>query len=307
MATGTQRLRSSGARSYKGSSGTGRLESEGARHSERPLFETGVSQMRHVADCVHPGGNPLFGQPIREWLKLIIQADMFVVRFTQILGATMARSVRRPGALAFLISSSLSISACAVSTIYFHDQPEDYEGPIGFVVGSVIDQRSGEDKTFTGNTKFLMRSLDEKWMFQVSMTNAGPPNTEMDFEGDGYKGLVFRIPVAAGQYEIIRSGAYIGFTTYWPNEDFSVPFTVEAGKSTYLGSFTPRSRIGGARVGPYFSVTDERDRDFSELSAKYPEFDPESAIVQIPEESVLFYIIRQDDLDKIKASGVLDE
>ena len=124
-------------------------------------------------------------------------------------------------------------------------------------------------------------------------TDAPPLTSKFDLKAEEERVLVFLVPVAPGEYEIDRTGGHFVFTTYWTDEKFSLPFTVEEGKTTYVGEYTFRANLGGEFLGPFFSYSSNAERDYPLLAVKYPEFNAESAVKWQPEKSVLFHVIEE--------------
>ena len=199
---------------------------------------------------------------------------------------------------AILISA---LSGCTLSPITYHDRPKDYDGPTGYVVGSMIKDSRGEDPSPNGGVGWLlMGSPDEAWSFNVAVHVDAPPlASKWDFEEEDVRGFVFLIPVAPGEYAIKKVGGHFAFSSYFMNEEFSLPFTVEAGKSTYIGEYTLRGDLAGEWIGPYFTVSRNVDRDYELLAARFPEFDPARTTESYPEKTVLFSVIRIEDFGKI--------
>ncbi len=218
-----------------------------------------------------------------------------------------AHRLRRTQIVLVLFVAVMNVG-CAGSAVKFFDKPKDYSGPYGYVVGSMIKDSRGVDASPNGGSGSLRITSDnEEWQFYVDiLVDSAPLGSAWDFETEDVRGFVFLIPVAPGNYKIDTAGGHFGFTSYWPKERFSLPFTVEEGKSTYLGEYTFRHRLGGEFIGPYFSVTSNTPHDYQVLSTKYPEFDPMMVSEWQPDKSVLFYVVRESEWRDLadKSDGV---
>lgn len=103
--------------------------------------------------------------------------------------------------------------------------------------------------------------------------------TPVDVAEPKARGTVFVGHLPVGNYELFQvnffiNGAQFGTTEFSAREDFSVPFKIEEGKSTYLGEFIAYYTIGKnlfgfpIPVGGYYVVSDKSQRDISILSKK---------------------------------------
>ena len=209
---------------------------------------------------------------------------------------------RLQGRLILVILFAALAAGCAVAPLTVFEQPKNYDGPYGYIVGSMVKDRRGEDPSPNGGSGYInFSSDDDTWVFNYAiMVDAPPIASKWDFVEDDYRGFVFLIPVAPGNYEIDKTGGYFPFTTYWTKEPFSLPFTVEEGRSTYIGEYTFRHELGGEFVGPYFSVSSNTERDYPMLEGKYPEFDAAKTREWYPDENVLFHIIRESDMKELR-------
>lgn len=212
--------------------------------------------------------------------------------------------LRRIQVVLVLLVSVFNVG-CAGSAVKVFEKPKNYSGPYGYIVGSMVKDSRGIDASPNGGSGSLRITSDnDDWKFFVDiLADSAPLGSKWDFEMEDVRGFVFLIPVAPGNYEIDTAGGHLGFTSYWPKERFSLPFKVEEGKSTYLGEYTFRSRLGGEFIGPYFSVASNKTHDYQFLSAKYPEFNPAMAIEWQPDRSVLFYVIRESELQDLADSS----
>jgi len=98
----------------------------------------------------------------------------------------------------------------------------------------------------------------------------GPPKG--DFDSAEFVGVVFAIPLAAGDYELIGWTVGSGVTTVYATTPFLIPFTVEPGKLLYLGDFHFKMTcsFGLAVKGSTLTHRDAIDRDMPIFRAKFP-------------------------------------
>jgi hypothetical protein len=102
-------------------------------------------------------------------------------------------------------------------------------------------------------------------------TAALPGKTEIKGEG-GRAVQVFAVPLPPGDYEFFTYLGYApgGGDTYYgrPKIDFSIPFTIAAGRTTYLGEYIVESRPQMRSTGRLvpearIAVADRLDRDLA--------------------------------------------
>lgn len=88
---------------------------------------------------------------------------------------------------------------------------------------------------------------------------------------------VFFVRLPPGKYSIAKVEFREYPDTFSSRVPFSIPFTVEKGKATYLGRFLGREELRNPKgmfrfaTGGYFEVHDERARDFEALKGMVPE------------------------------------
>ncbi|KAA0991681.1 hypothetical protein [Dyadobacter aurulentus] len=76
---------------------------------------------------------------------------------------------------------------------------------------------------------------------------------------------------------------------YFSRGNFSIPFTIHAGRVNYLGDYlaavTYDTKILGARVqtGVYYVVSDRFEEDFGAISKKFPQLDINKVLQCIPD------------------------
>ena len=128
-----------------------------------------------------------------------------------------------------------------------------------------------------------IRSKDGERSTAVVYDLNGSTITPRDFDNEDENGAVFVRAVPAGDYEIYNFSiiAFRGFAgiAISSKTDFSIPFSIQAGKASYVGSFKAYPADEGSKslisqlftypdVGIYFVVTDESERDIPIARAK---------------------------------------
>ena len=106
------------------------------------------------------------------------------------------------------------------------------------------------------------------------------PQKKPDIDDAAEEAEVWVVPLAPGEYEFydfeIWSDNGIVRNRFSPREKFSVPFTIKAGTSTYLGDFRAMALSGRNIVGfpveggAYFMISDQSDRDLNIAKAHDP-------------------------------------
>lgn len=95
-----------------------------------------------------------------------------------------------------------------------------------------------------------------------------------DLASVGGNGTVVTWGLHPGRYAVTYYDLKGGMLEFFPDDSFSIPFTIRAGRSTYIGSYQPisgtRNGLFGAQVvwGAHFVITDESARDIPIARAK---------------------------------------
>jgi hypothetical protein len=112
---------------------------------------------------------------------------------------------------------------------------------------------------FTGTRTFLEPHISYS---PIEIGNAP------DFEGHVTGGVTVK-HLEPGAYEIYAFNVTAGSLDWWPKEAFSIPFTITAGRATYIGEFAciPQTRkalfgLAAPEIG-YFVVSDQHERDIA--------------------------------------------
>jgi hypothetical protein len=94
-----------------------------------------------------------------------------------------------------------------------------------------------------------------------------------DFAASGGKGTVFTKDISAGDWVVYLVQVEQHTIHLRPTKEFAIPFTLRAGRATYIGSFTPVVNSNGDD-GPRFVVTDQSARDLPIARAHKPDLGP---------------------------------
>lgn len=158
--------------------------------------------------------------------------------------------------------------------------PTALENYSGDKAGQVFGTLGSFRKTPFSSVSIFFRQLGSKdsgrFYFAYDGILGGPP---VDVEESNARGTVFVGRLPAGDYELFQINFFInrgqfGTTTFSSREEFSIPFKVEEGKSTYLGEFIAYHTTGknffGMTIpgGGYYVVADKSERDMTILSKK---------------------------------------
>lgn len=102
-------------------------------------------------------------------------------------------------------------------------------------------------------------------------------------------GEVQIVHLRPGNYEIFKVdlSSSNGFTNAWlTSKEFSIPFVVRTGETTYIGDYSGvGTPLGYGRMNGYFVLSDQHDRDIP--IAKTKEHDLMPVTVSVPDPAVL--------------------
>lgn len=180
-----------------------------------------------------------------------------------------------------ILVSALLLTACAaiVPPVRITEAMEPKKGePSGLVFGSF--GVSYPEGFFISAEKLYFRKIGSKESGSISYGATRDERTVGDInEKFSFNGTTFSVQLPVGEYELFQYLAhwYFAYGTtgqaranYSSNKEFSVPFKVEDGKATYLGSFAGYTNmVGGEKSGllvtfpasVYWVVSDKFDRD----------------------------------------------
>jgi hypothetical protein len=176
------------------------------------------------------------------------------------------------------------VVACCASA---RDQvPVDYSGSdVGWLV---VTLRTTSDSRLASIATDI-RGKDAARQANVFYTGgaARQYRTPRDFDTKEEHGAVFVRPLSAGDYELhnLRAAGSVGTigVVVRSKTDFSIPFSIQAGKASYVGSFkahpTGSARIKGGLAdlfagaifaGAFFVVSDDSEQDIPSAKSKLP-------------------------------------
>ena len=155
-----------------------------------------------------------------------------------------------------LLSLAL-FSSCGTTSGVARDFKLDPSGPNGLVVGTITYE------TFTGAYGLGWKTQQGQARFTASVGFSNWPPLGPEYDPDlKAKGGTFAVVVPAGEYSVHGWWIRQGLTIYSPSTPVDIPFTVAAGKITYLGSLN-------FRKSDDVTLEDRAERDFPVLRARY--------------------------------------
>lgn len=180
--------------------------------------------------------------------------------------------------------ATFALSACTMNLTA-------YQGPdAGFLVTSL----AVEPEYSYDNIQFDLRSRDGKVDEQLFWINdSAIVGGKADFHEANVKGGVATVRLKPGAYEFYSFGVKRGDRGYTPRFAYSVPFTIESGKSTYAGQFLTlglpeEGMFGGEVLGaPYFVISNQQARDMAIAKTKTPELAALPVISSVADPEVL--------------------
>lgn len=154
----------------------------------------------------------------------------------------------------------------------------------GLVIGSMS---RGFGTQQYDNYLFKFREMENDIEKKIVMGRSYPLGP---FNDDFEKGMLFAIPLPAGEYEFYDFNTMhtdgLTLVQWGPEEDFSAPFKVKEGKISYIGEinlgakdrktliYYIESSIGTKTAGePILAIVDARNRDIPLLKEKYTALD----------------------------------
>lgn len=188
------------------------------------------------------------------------------------------------------ILALLLLSSCAGGAYYFGAYvPGDYVPKESDEYGVLLASIGAADSLPDFSYVLEFRRMDRSGAAAGTLTyppiaGASLQTKKIEFEEAGRRGIVVDFPLRPGEYEIYRYGVQFAMTsgyTYVPwasKQEFSVPFSIVAGRTTYLGRIMldPGKREGLGALVPgldntgIFAVSDEitRDMDLAEQGGR---------------------------------------
>ncbi|HET9734624.1 MAG TPA: hypothetical protein VFP62_05085 [Burkholderiales bacterium] len=174
---------------------------------------------------------------------------------------------------ALLAAGCLTLAGCAGTEHFGAKVSKDLSAETGASAGLLLGSLGfGAPNAYLDlEFHFRRRGDREPGSIRVSQGAARPGEIETQGEG-GRRVTVFAVPLPPGEYEFFT---YLGFapgsgdTNYArPRVDFSIPFTIAAARTTYVGEYIvesrPQMRSTGRLVAEAkFVVADRLDRDLA--------------------------------------------
>lgn len=196
--------------------------------------------------------------------------------------------MRRFASIVFLAGLLSALGGCA----YQRDLPRTYKGSdTGYLVVAIAAAKTGPYYSFYA---LHYRRPDKSAGAQATYRREVPfgfgATTTPDFDTPDAAGMVLVKQIEPGEYELFNfslfENGYPAQITFSAKNDFSVKFTVEPGKTTYLGRYvlhptTGKSLIGlTVPAGGVFEIFDETENDLAIARTKNPDIGPVSK--QVP-------------------------
>jgi hypothetical protein len=183
--------------------------------------------------------------------------------------------MKKSFAFAVLFLALLGLGACATASVPTDQElrPSETEGLLLFSVsqqGWRIAEVTVSFRDSDGKNARRVQTADD------FIGTAWKENGGFDFLSSGGGGNLFALKLPPGDYEIHRWSVGTGTAVYYPSSDFSLPFSIESGKSTYMGDFNFTIGKGHNLFGipiPYLddiAYFNSWERDLNALKSKYP-------------------------------------
>jgi hypothetical protein len=178
----------------------------------------------------------------------------------------------------FLLTLVLLVTACAsVPATVPKSLQVEAAGKSGLVFGSIANGEGIHYSVF--GLRYRAVGSKEEGEFRYMHDWMHIANTKSDFERDDAEGSVFSAHLPPGNYELFNVRFFenrgsMGTTTFTSKVDFSVPFSVEEGKATYLGEYVGQRLTGRSIIylpvsaGGYYVVSDQMERDIAILERR---------------------------------------
>lgn len=189
--------------------------------------------------------------------------------------------------LILLLSASLNVNADAYVMNWAKPKKG---GPEGCVTGSVgILKDPSFDKNYHGLTLFfqepqLFDANNSK--FSVQYIHNRPVSKSNNYNDAYSYGVIFIVCVKPGIYNLVSLTTRDGIMESSSVHPFEMPFTVEAGKNIYIGSFTrnlgkPQKNCRGTPLQQFVQFSNESQRDIPLIMAskKHPSTIPDVSLL----------------------------
>lgn len=167
-----------------------------------------------------------------------------------------------------LLAACLVLSGCAASSDRYSG------GDAGVLVLSIAQDKDTRFSIYRLN----YRSRDGRISDAIAWMKESPLSSDTpDFSEPSKSGEVFALKLAPGDYEIFNYTIVGDGARHSVSEDFSIPFTIKAHETIYLGEFLGVVTHGGnisaspEQRAPIFVISDQIARDAAIAAREEPD------------------------------------
>jgi hypothetical protein len=175
---------------------------------------------------------------------------------------------------ALLVAGFVALAGCAGTEHFGASVSQDLVAESGSSAGLLLGSMGfGVPNAYTDLEFYFRRKSDGKSGSLRIPPKSAAQASKIEIKGEGGRALqVFAVPLPPGDYEFFTYLGYApgsGDTNYArPRIDFSIPFTIAAGRTTYVGEYVvdsrPQMRSTGRLVAEArFVVADKLERDLA--------------------------------------------
>jgi hypothetical protein len=175
---------------------------------------------------------------------------------------------------ALLVAAFLSLAGCAATEHFGARVSQDLAAESGSSAGLLLGSLGLGVPNYCTDLEFHFRRRSDGKTGSVRIPpKSAAQSAQTGIKGEGGRAVqVFAVPLPPGDYEFFTYLGYApggGDTKYArPKVDFSIPFTIAAGRTTYVGEYIvdskPQMRSTGRLVPEArFVVADRLDRDLA--------------------------------------------
>lgn len=178
---------------------------------------------------------------------------------------------------ALLTAGCLALAGCAGTEHFGAKVSKELQAESGASAGVLLGSLGFGAPNAYLDLEFHFRRTGDREPGSIRISQGAARPGEIETKGEGGRRLtVFAVPLPPGEYEFFT---YLGFapgsgdTNYArPRVDFSIPFAIAAGRTTYVGEYIvesrPQMRSTGRLVAEAkFIVADRLERDFAAARA----------------------------------------
>lgn len=174
---------------------------------------------------------------------------------------------------ALLAAGSLALAGCAGTEHFGAKVSKELQAEPGAAAGLLLGSLGFGAPNAYLDLEFHFRRKGDRAPGSIRIGQGAARPGEVEVKGEGGRRVtVFAVPLPPGEYEFFT---YLGFapgsgdTNYArPRVDFSIPFAIASGRTTYVGEYLvesrPQMRSTGRLVAEArFVVADRLDRDIA--------------------------------------------